>query len=99
MNQIRLLILLAVCLAFFAGQSDSQSHPPALTGPHAELLQKRWLFVWRNLNDPAEVDRMLERFPRAAKDGYNGVVFSGKIAAAKAPDIRRAAESNHLALI
>jgi len=42
---------------------------------------------------------MLERFPRAAAAGYNGVVFSSSIAETKAPAIKQAAASNHLELI
>lgn len=28
-------------------------------------MQKRWLFVWRDMSDPKEVDRMIARFARA----------------------------------
>ena len=72
---------------------------PQLDRSPSHLLQKRWLFVWRNLNEPGELDRTLERFPRAAAAGYNGVVFAPNFPVAKAADIRRAAETNHLALI
>jgi len=49
--------------------------------------------------DPKEVDRMIARFPRAHKDGYNGVVFSANVAAERAPTLREAAKANGLALI
>jgi hypothetical protein len=32
-------------------------------------LQKRWLFVWRDVSDPKEVDRMIARFPHPQADG------------------------------
>ena len=41
------------------------------------LLQKRWLFVWRDLSNPQEVDRMIARFPAARATGYNGVAKLG----------------------
>jgi hypothetical protein len=71
-----------------AGQTGTQSD-----------LQKRWLFVWRDMSDPKEVDRMIARFPRAKADGYNGVVFSHNIAPEKAPELRQAAEANGLDLV
>ncbi len=64
--------------------------------PH---LEKRWLFVWRDLSDPNEMDRMIARFPQAAADGYNGVVFSYKIAPEKAAKLQQAAKQYHLDLI
>src|SRR5215471_1120229 len=62
-------------------------------------LQKRWLFVWRNMSDPKEVDRMIERFPVAADAGYNSVVFSPNIPPGKAPELINAAKQHHLDLI
>lgn len=91
-------LLILVC--FWAGHGLSAD--PAATAPPAKTssrLEKRWLFVWRNLRDAKEVDRMVARFPRAAADGYNGVVFSPNVPAAKASEIVQAASSNHLALI
>jgi hypothetical protein len=54
-------------------------------------MQKRWLFVWRDMSDPREVDRMIARFPQAQAAGYNGVVFSYNIAREKAAELRHAA--------
>src|SRR5262245_51308008 len=88
MTATRLCLLLSLCSFPLIAHPEPQS-----------TLQKRWLFVWRNLNDPGEVDRMLERFPRAAAAGYNGVVLQAGIPAAKAAEIKRAAETNHLDLI
>lgn len=62
-------------------------------------MQKRWLFVWRNMSDPKEVDRMIARFPKAQADGYNGVVFSYRIPDAKAPELREAAKMYGLDLV
>jgi len=62
-------------------------------------LEKRWLFVWRDMSDPNEVDRMVARFPQAKAAGYNGVVFSPNVSPEKAPEIRAAAEANGLDLV
>src|SRR6478672_3068709 len=62
-------------------------------------LQKRWLFIWRDMSDPKEVDRMIARFPRAEADGYNGVAFSYNVAKAKTAALRQAAQQHHLDLI
>src|SRR5689334_3796276 len=62
-------------------------------------MQKRWLFVWRNMSDPKEVDRMIARLPRAQADGYNGVVFSHNIPPEKAAELREAAEKYGLDLV
>ena len=62
-------------------------------------LAHRWLFVWRNMNDPKEVDRMMDRFPAAAAAGYNGVAFSFNVPPQKAPELVQAAKQNHLDLI
>ncbi|HLK58081.1 MAG TPA: carbohydrate binding domain-containing protein [Chthonomonadaceae bacterium] len=62
-------------------------------------MQKRWLFIWRDLSDPKEVDRMIARFPRAQTDGYNGVAFSYNIPASKAAELKAAARKYNLDLI
>lgn len=62
-------------------------------------MKNRWLFVWRDMNNPAEVDRMIARFPQAQAAGYNGVAFSYNIPAAKAPELKSAAAKYGLALI
>jgi hypothetical protein len=63
-----------------------------------ERLKNRWLFVWRNMSDPKEVERMIARFPQAAALGYNGVVFSHNIAESKAAELKEAARKNGLNL-
>ncbi len=54
-------------------------------------MERRWWFVWRNMRNPKEIDRMIARFPRAQADGYNGVVFNCDIAPEKAAELREAA--------
>jgi hypothetical protein len=62
-------------------------------------MQKRWLFIWRNMNNPREVDRMLARFPQAQADGYNGVAFSANVPPGKGPEIQAAAKKYGLSLV
>jgi len=57
-------------------------------------MLKRWLFVWRDMRDPKEVDRMIARFPRARAAGYNGVAFAYDIPASKAVELREAAKKH-----
>lgn len=85
-----LLALVGVCLL-----APACAQP----GSQADKLEKRWLFVWRDMSDPAEVDRMIARFPRARAAGYNAVVFSHNVAEAKAAELRRAATDNGLDLV
>lgn len=65
----------------------------------ASRTEKRWLFVWRNMSDPKEVDRMIARFPRAQAAGYNGVAFSYNIPEEKAGALKQAAQRYGLDLI
>jgi hypothetical protein len=62
-------------------------------------MQKRWLFVWRDMSDPLEVDRMIARFPRAQADGYNGIVVAANVPSAKAAELKEAAKEHGLDLI
>ena len=64
--------------------AGSMGAVPQSTGKSGAPMQKRWLFVWRDMSDPKEVDRMIARFPRAQAAGYNGVAFSYNIPAEKA---------------
>jgi hypothetical protein len=72
---------------------------PRSTARPQPALQKRWLFVWRDMSDPKEVDRMIARFPRAQADGYNGVAFSYNIPRGKAAALRQAAKKHGLDLV
>src|ERR1051326_787852 len=85
--------------AIFAIALLASPFAKAASSTNPSPLQKRWLFVWRNMNDPKEVDRMISRFPRAAAAGYNGVAFSYNIPAASAAELTNAARQNHLDLI
>ena len=62
-------------------------------------MQKRWLFVWRDMSDPKEVERVIARMPRAQADGYNGVAFSYNVAPTKAAELRQAAQKYKLDLV
>ena len=89
-----LLMLMAGCLVATTTPASAQ---PA--GRAVNRMQKRWLFVWRSMDDPKEVDRMIARFPRAHADGYNGVAFSYNVPASKAAELRRAAAQNKLEIV
>ena len=86
---IGLVFLAASTLCLGASQAGPKPPAPASAG-----MQKRWLFVWRDMSDPKEVDRMIARFPRAKQDGYNGVAFSYNVPEAKAAELRQAAKQN-----
>src|SRR5690349_5500340 len=90
--------LLATALLFVS--ACAAPAPTAPTAPKSpSRMQKRWLFIWRDMNDPKEVDRMIARFPRAKADGYNGVAFSYNIPASKAAELKQAAKKYGLELI
>src|SRR5438874_13121957 len=91
---IGLVFLAASTLSLGASQAGPKPPAPASAG-----MKKRWLFVWRDMSDPKEVDRMIARFPRAKQDGYNGVAFSYNVPEAKAAELRQAAKQNGLDLI
>ncbi|MEI6500851.1 MAG: hypothetical protein WCP21_07470 [Armatimonadota bacterium] len=61
--------------------------------------QKHWLFVWQDMSNPVQVDRMIARFPAAQAAGYNGVAFSYNVPADKAPALREAAAKYGLDLV
>src|SRR5688572_2652480 len=87
------LLVIAVLIGSVTVGATLNSQPSTLNSKH------RWLFVWRNMSDPAEVDRMIARFPRARTAGYNGVVFSHNIPAEKATELRDAARKYGLDLV
>jgi len=66
---------------------------------NAPTASKRWLFIWRDLTDPKEVDRAIARFPAARAAGYNGVVCSFDVAASKATEFAASAKKNGLEII
>lgn len=98
LSPLLLCLLAALASALLAG--CTWAAPPAAPGkPPTSRLQKRWLFVWREMNDPKETDRMIARFPQAKAAGYNGVAFGHNIPAEKAPALRQAAKKYGLDLI
>jgi hypothetical protein len=72
--------------------------PPSTEQP-GPRQQKRWLFVWRDMSNPKEVERMIARFPQARASGYNGVVFSYNVAPSKVAEFKQAAKENGLDLV
>jgi len=87
-----------ICAVFAFFVLFSTGLMPAAPLPPPDM-QKRWLFVWRDMSRPEEVDRMIARFPRAKAAGYNGVVFSCDIPEAKAAELKEAARQNGLDLV
>lgn len=63
------------------------------------VLQKRWLFVWRDMHDAKEVDRVIARLPHAKAAGYNGIVLSPSMVPVKADEFREAAQRNGLDIV
>ncbi len=62
-------------------------------------IQKRWLFIWRDMNDPKEVDRVIARLPAAHAAGYNGLALSANVAASKAAELKAEAKANGIAIV
>ena len=87
------------CILFIALSFLGPSSSYCADRNDAARFQKRWLFVWRDLTKPEEVDRMIARFPRAAAAGYNGVVFSWNIAPSRAATLRETAKQYKLDLV
>jgi hypothetical protein len=87
------LLLLGSALPARSSQLDATAQPLA------PRLQKRWLFFWRDMSDPKEVERMIARFPEAKAGGYNGVAFSWNVAPDKANNLKAAAATNGLDLV
>jgi len=71
----------------------------AATLPASPAMQKRWLFFWRNMGDPKDVDRTIAQFPRAQADGYNAVVIGANVAPAKAAELKGAAKKYGLGIV
>ncbi|MCC7261695.1 MAG: carbohydrate binding domain-containing protein [Candidatus Latescibacteria bacterium] len=91
--------LLRPCLLILLWAAAVAAQPAPVDSTAPRPLEKRWLFVWRDMSDPAEVDRMIARFPAAAAAGYNGVAFSYNIPADRAAALRQAAAEHHLDLV
>jgi len=70
----------------------------AAQGPKREL-SKRWLFVWQDMTDPAEVDRTIALFPRAKAAGYNACLFEYNVAPSKVAALNEASKKYGIDLI
>jgi len=94
------LVGLLFCVSAWAAPHAKSGAKPAPPGVAAGTkMQKRWLFVWRDMSDPKEVDRMIARFPRAQADGYNGIAFAANIPPAKAAELKAAAKAHGLDIV
>jgi len=88
-------VISAVALVWCAMISTSRQTAAAESG----RMQKRWLFEWRDMSNPKDVERMIARFRAAKASGYNGVVFSSSVAREKATELKEAAKENGLDLV
>src|SRR5258707_4025120 len=59
---------------------DSWAAPARESGAGPRSMQKRWVVLWRKIDDPKEMDPSIERIPRAAGTRYNNLAFSPNIA-------------------
>ena len=101
MTRHRLRILAVVIFGLLVAAALG-APAPAGDWPVAKLkagMQKRWLFVWQDMSDPKQVDRVIARFPQAQADGYNGIVCSFEIAPAKTAEFRQAAAKYGLDIV
>ena len=86
-----------VCLLALAAACGGGRTAPAASDASRARLDKRWLFIWRDMADPKEVDRMIARFPRAHADGFNGVAFAYDIPADRSADLTRDSQARRSA--
>jgi hypothetical protein len=84
-------------LVLLASALPISGSPAALE--EGKSMTYRWLFVWRSMHDPVEVDRMMARFPRAQAAGYNACVFPFDVAPSKAEELKAAGARYGLELI
>ena len=74
--------------------------PAAIAAAETQTgMQKRWLFIFRDMSNPKEVENTITLFPRAKADGYNGVVFNFNVAADKVVELKKAAKDNGLDIV
>ena len=83
--------LLCTSLAVLTAQPGHAQQTPT--------MQKRWFFVWRDMNDPKEVDRVIARLPEAHAAGYNGLALGANVAPSRAAQLREAAKKNGISLV
>jgi hypothetical protein len=94
MLRIRLALVLGVAVCAMSAVAVVGRNAPA-----PAPLQHRWLFVWRDMGNLDEVQRVIDRLPRARAAGYNGVALSYNVAPAKAPALREAARANGMGIV
>lgn len=88
-------IVTVLSIAFFTGLLSEPAGPLVRT----QDLKYRWLFVWRDMTDPQEVDRVIARLPRAKGAGYNAIVVPYNVAESKAAELRDAAAAHGLDIV
>jgi Carbohydrate binding domain len=91
--------VLFVARAMLLGAIGLLSVPSKLPANSDVMKPKHWFFVFRDLQDPKEVQRVIDRLPLAKAAGYNGVVLSGNVNEALAPLLRTRAKANGIDLI
>ena len=97
-SRLLIVLLVGACVLGTTWAAAQSAAAPAAAKPGPQM-QHRWLFVWREMSDPKEVDRVIARLPQAQADGYNGVVFSYDVAREKAPALVQAAKQHGLDLV
>lgn len=85
------LCMLLMSLAISVGSAKADGPKPA--------MEKHWLFFWRDMSDPKQVDHTIAQFPRAQADGYNAVVIGANVAPSKAAELKQAADKYGLGIV
>jgi hypothetical protein len=96
MKILRFFVKFCFCGLFLLLMLPATAQSQDTTVP---ALQKRWLFVWRDMHDAKEVDRVIARLPQAKAAGYNGLVLSPNMVPAKAGELREATQRNGLDIV
>jgi hypothetical protein len=96
------LLATALCCVPILSRAQQTARPVSVPKPAAlpkSGMQKRWLFTWRDMSNPKEVDRLIARLPRAQADGYNGIAFSYNVPEGKAAELRQAAKTHGMDIV
>jgi hypothetical protein len=83
-----LALLLAATLVSYPSHAQNDSR-----------MRERWLFIFKDVTNAQQVDKMIALFPRAKADGYNGIALSYNVAPEKAAEVRQAAKANGLKIV
>ncbi len=62
-------------------------------------MAERWLFIWSGVENPKEVDRVIERLPAAKAAGYNGVALPANVAPERGAALREAAAAAGMKIV